>query len=166
MVTFADVLRDEDRRDEIQRKLKWDMRWMEIAEAFAGWSKDPAQKVGAVLVYGRNNTIVSSGYNGFPRALADERLHDRPFKLSRTVHAEVNCLFNAIATAHHMHGLTMYVYGLPPCTECSKNIIQSGMIKRVVTNRSVAKVDGSWETSCFDGYTMLIEANIQVESLQ
>jgi len=67
---------------------KWDRRFLEMAGLVASWSKDPSTQVGAVIVR-PNKTIVSVGYNGFPRAVRDDQslYQDRPTKLMRTVHA-------------------------------------------------------------------------------
>jgi dCMP deaminase len=92
------------------------------------WSKDPSTKVGAVIVR-PDLTVVSLGYNGFPRGMVDnEELYaDKPTKYSRTVHAEVNAVLNAKAS---VEGCTAYVTA-PPCTNCALVLIQAG-IERVV----------------------------------
>jgi deoxycytidylate deaminase len=48
------------------RRLKWDLRFLELAKLVASWSKDPSTQTGAVFV-GRDNGIISVGYNGFPQ---------------------------------------------------------------------------------------------------
>ena len=66
----------------------WHQRFLALAAHVGSWSKDPSTKVGAVIV--RNDrTIVSVGYNGFPRHCDDdpELYADRTKKYPRTVHA-------------------------------------------------------------------------------
>lgn len=102
---------------------------MGMAAYTATASKDPSTKVGAVVVR-PDRTIVSLGYNGFPRGTEDyhQLLNDRDTKLRRTVHAEVNAILTA---GEKLHGCTLYVTPLHPCATCAGIIIQSG-IKRVV----------------------------------
>lgn len=108
---------------------KWDQRFLSLAEFIAGWSKDPSTKVGCVIA-DKDNRIVSLGYNGLPTGVSDssERLMDRELKYALTVHAEVN----AILFAGSVKGCTLYVWPLPPCSQCAAKIIQAG-IARVVS---------------------------------
>lgn len=111
---------------------KWDERFYEVAKLVSTWSKDPSKKIGAVIV-NDDRRILATGYNGFPRGIEDtqDRLFDRDEKYPRIVHAEMNALMNALYNGVPVKGATMYVYGLPICSECCKSVIQSG-IKRVV----------------------------------
>ena len=60
---------------------KWDARVIELARHISGWSKDPSTKGGCVII-GEDREIRSTGFNGFPRGIADnlERLEDREQK--------------------------------------------------------------------------------------
>jgi dCMP deaminase len=113
---------------------KWDKRFMKLAREISTWSKDPSSQIGAVIV-NEDRHILATGYNGFPKGIADteERLNNREEKYPRIVHAETNCLMNALYSGVSVRDATMYVYGLPVCPECAKLIIQSG-IKRVVVS--------------------------------
>jgi dCMP deaminase len=124
--SFGAVLRMEDAAVAQQRQAKWDGRMLTMAELVAAWSKDPGTKVGAVLAQG--NRVVSVGYNGLPSKLPDVHLEDRDSKLSRTIHAELNAIFNA---QRPVVGCTLYVVPLWPCDRCAAHIIQAG-ITRVV----------------------------------
>jgi dCMP deaminase len=116
---------------------KWDLRFLELADHIALWSKDPRTKVGAVIVDAKKR-VVSIGYNGFPRGVDDTpaRYEDRPTKHLFVAHAERNALDNAPLM---VDGCTIYV-PLLPCNECAKSIIQKG-ITRVVTYK--VKRDGT-----------------------
>lgn len=107
----------------------WDKRFLDMAKFVSGWSKDPSTKCGCVIVQPDTLRVVATGYNGFPRGMCDhEDLYlDRPTKLSRTIHAEVNAVLNAVAD---VEGCTAYVTG-PPCNNCAIVLIQAG-IDRVV----------------------------------
>lgn len=108
----------------------YDVRFMRIAREFSLWSKDPKKKVGCVIV--RDRQIISQGYNGFPRGIKDDwRLHVKDIKLSMIVHAEMNAITNAVNNNTNLIGSTVYVYGLPACSDCIKSLIQTG-ISRVV----------------------------------
>lgn len=67
---------------------KWDHRFAGLVTLVASWSKDPSSQVGAAIVDAKNR-VVSLGFNGFPRAVADAPV-DRDEKLRRTIHAEEN----------------------------------------------------------------------------
>lgn len=106
---------------------KWDRRWLNLAKHFSEWSKDPSTRVGAVFV--RDRRPLSQGWNGFPRGIHDddERLDNRDVKYRLTVHAEMNAIYNAGYIGVSLNGSTLYVYGLPVCSDCSKGIIQTGV---------------------------------------
>lgn len=108
---------------------KWSMRFMELAEHVASWSKDPSTKVGCVIV-DKQNRVVSLGFNGFPRGVKDINLRymDKETKYLFVAHAERNALDNAPLS---VEGCTLYS-PLLPCNECAKSIIQKG-IKKVVS---------------------------------
>ena len=115
-----------------QNEQKWDRRYLKMAQHIAGWSKDSTQ-VGAVVV-GKNHTILSQGYNGFPRGIADSpERNQRPTKYDYVVHAEMNVIYNAAFNGISLEGSTLYVSTLPVCAECAKGIIQAGIKKVVVT---------------------------------
>lgn len=110
--------------------MKWTKRYLQLAREVASWSKDPSRKIGAVAV-GSKGQILSQGYNGFARGLADtpERLNDRETKYKYIVHAEMNVIYNATFSGVSLDGASLYVYGLPVCSECAKGILQVGIEK-------------------------------------
>lgn len=131
-------------REEDVRQLKWDNRFMTMAELISAWSKDPSSQIGAVIVNDEHR-ILATGYNGFPRGIKDteERLNDRDEKYPRIVHAEMNALMNALYNGVGVKDGTLYVFGLPICPDCTKSVIQAG-IKRVVIPK-IHNVPGNWE---------------------
>lgn len=131
-------------REEDEKDLKWDRRFMEMAQTISTWSKDPSSKIGAVVVNAERR-ILATGYNGFPRGIedSDERLNNRDEKYPRIIHAEMNALMNALYNGVTVKDATLYVHGLPVCPACTKCVIQAG-IKRVVI--PTFKTDkGEWE---------------------
>ena len=100
---------------------------MDLAKHFASWSKDPRKQVGAVAI-GTGGQILAQGYNGLPRGMWDDpELMTQENKLMYTVHAEMNCIYNASLSGVSLKGSTLYVSGFPPCSSCAQGIIQSGI---------------------------------------
>ena len=131
-------------KEQDEKELKWDNRFMDMAEMISTWSKDPSSKIGAVAVNDERR-ILATGYNGFPKGIADteERLNNKDEKYPRIIHAEMNALMNALYSGVSLKDATLYVYGLPVCPSCSKCVIQAG-VKRVVI--PATKTDkGNWQ---------------------
>jgi dCMP deaminase len=137
---------------------KWDQRFLDLAKHISAWSKDPSTQVGAVIVR-PNRTIVSVGYNGFPRKVRDEGAlyQDRAVKLLRTVHAEANAILTA---SQSVKGCTLYVSPLHPCANCTGIIIQAG-IARVVAYMPTKP--HAWEENFAVAQQMFDEARVPVQ---
>jgi len=133
----------------MKEKYKWDRRYLDLAAEVSKWSKDPSSKIGAVAV-GSKGQVLSQGYNGFPRGIFDGgvRLNERELKYKYIVHAEMNLIYNATYNGVSLDGSTLYVTGLPVCSECAKGVIQVG-IKRVVMPKQEIKENWkeSWQLS-------------------
>lgn len=114
-------------------RIDWDSLFMYIAYGMAMRSPDPSTQVGAVIV-SPECTILSTGYNGWPRGIEPFKENDerwqRPEKYHWMSHAERNAIDNASRYGVSVNGCTLYTT-LFPCVECAKSIIQVG-IKRVV----------------------------------
>lgn len=148
--------------------LKWTNRFLRIAREVSTWSKDPSTRVGVVAV-STEGKILSTGYNGFPSKLDDKecRLVDRETKYAYTVHGEMNCIYNAASNGVSLKNSTMFVYGLPVCSECCKGVIQSG-VSRVVCMYDRKKIevdDNKWGRSLILSKAMFDEAGVVVEIL-
>ncbi|WP_190600669.1 deoxycytidylate deaminase [Candidatus Vesicomyidisocius sp. SY067_SCS001] len=139
---------------------KWDERYLSLAKKVSTWSKDPSTQVGAITV-GRKKEVLSQGFNGFPRGIhdTDERYNDREIKYKLVVHAEMNAIYNATYSGTSLDRATLYVYGLPICSECAKGIIQVG-IKRVVIKNS--KELNHWNQSVRLSQEMFNETGIKM----
>lgn len=134
----------------------WDKKFLELAAEVGGWSKDPSTKVGAVIV-DSDNTIVSMGYNGFPRGVKDDfRLDDRDTKYKLIVHAEANAIVHA---KRCLKNCTIYTMPFMPCSRCAGLIIQAG-IQRVV---SMECYEPRWIENFKLSNKVLREAGIVVE---
>jgi dCMP deaminase len=144
------------------KRNKWDQRYLKLAYGIAQWSKDPSSKIGAVTV-GAKGQVLSQGFNGFPRGLKDDydRLNDRETKYKYVVHAEMNAIYNATYNGTSLDGATLYVYGLPTCSECAKGVIQVG-IKRVVMPASPGMPE-KWKDSWLTSMSFFREAGVDFD---
>ncbi len=140
---------------------KWDERYLDLAAGVAGWSKDPSRKIGAVAV-GSKGSVLAQGFNGFPRGISDSpnRYEDRTRKYELVVHAEMNVIYNATYNGVSLDGATLYVHGLPVCSDCAKGIIQVG-IKRVVMKDQ--EIPDLWQQSWTKTEEMFNEAGVDYE---
>jgi dCMP deaminase len=75
------------------------------------------------------------------------------------VHAEMNAIYNATYSGASLDGATLYVYGLPICSECAKGIIQVG-IKKVVVEKS--KELDNWNESVQLSKEMFDESGVEL----
>jgi dCMP deaminase len=86
------------------------------------------RQVGALLV--KNKMIISDGYNGTPSGFEnkceDENDRTKPYVL----HAEANAITKVAKSHNSSEGATLYVTS-SPCLECSKLIIQAGILRVV-----------------------------------
>ncbi len=143
---------------------KWDGRFLNVARLVSTWSKDPRKQCGAVIVR-PDRTIVSTGFNGFPKGCSDdpELYADRDLKLARVVHAEVNAILHA---REPVHGYTLYSWppGFgPSCDRCSAHIIQAGISRVVYVHADHAS---NWKESIQRGLDMYNEAGIEVVAVE
>lgn len=112
---------------EFEEITHWDERWMGLAHHIAGWSKDRSRKIGCVIV-DHDNTLVSMGWNGFPRGSDDEveERHQRPTKYLWSEHAERNAIYNAARKGVRLEGCRMYLQFFS-CSHCARAALQSGI---------------------------------------
>lgn len=140
-----------------ENELKWHIRFLELGNLVASWSKDPSSKIGAVIV-DADRRVVSTGYNGFPVGVADieDRYLDRETKYRMILHAEENAI---MFSKRNLSNCSLYVTGLPPCSHCAALIVQSG-IKDVFA--PVADVPDRWKPSVELTKTMFREAGVRL----
>ena len=123
--------------------------YLDIAAAVAARSTCIRRQYGAVIV--KNDTIVSTGYNGTARGLvnccdlnecyreAHNIPHGQEYEKCKAVHAEANAIINA--SREEMCGAILFLAGFEngermknptPCEMCSRMITNSG-IRRVIS---------------------------------
>ena len=143
--------------------MKWDQRFLKLAEHISGWSKDPSTKVGCVVV-GEDREIRSTGFNGFPRGIADDaaRLEDREQKYPLICHAEENAIMHAARIGLYLKGCTAYVTW-PPCTRCARSLIQAGVVEVVYPEE--IEVPERWMADFDMSTNMMGEAGLNIRQV-
>jgi dCMP deaminase len=143
--------------------MKWDEYFINIAQQVKLKSKDERTQIGVVIV-GKDNEIVSTGYNSFPRGINDDLLErqERPEKYFWFEHAERNAIYNAARIGVSTLGTTMYMTCDLSCADCARAIINSG-ISKVVFSRSTKEWPEIWKQSAKRSMTMFNEAGVEIE---
>lgn len=108
---------------------------MDMATLVASKSKDQSMQCGTVII-GEGNTILTTGYNGFPRGVDDnnEEYHKRPQKYDWTEHGERNAIYNAARNGVKLLGSRAYITGFP-CVECARALVQAGIEEIIVPTK-------------------------------
>ena len=142
--------------------MDWDEYFIRIADQVKLKSKDVFTQIGAVIV-GKDKEIVSTGYNSFPRGISDNEFErqERPEKYFWFEHAERNAIYNAARIGVATKGCTIYISSALPCADCTRGIINAGIVK-VVCKRAPATDQKKWKESFERSKIMLIEAGVDV----
>ncbi len=140
---------------------KWDRRFITLASHIAQWSKDPSTQCGSVIT-DSNNRVISLGFNGFPRGIADTDLSNRELKYEKTLHGEVNSILYA---KQDLTGCTIYVWPLFPCARCASVIVQSGVTRVVSIKPPADERTARWEPSNKIAMDMFTEVGVKVDLL-
>lgn len=136
------------------------VKFLGIAKAVAALSKDPSTKVGAIAL-SPQGSILSVGYNGFPRSIDDDpaRYADRDTKLALAAHAEQNLVAQAAYSGVALRGSTVVLSGMYPCSSCAKSLVQAGII-RVLTPRP--RENSSWSEDAKWSKIIFREAGVEI----
>jgi dCMP deaminase len=141
----------------------WDTDYVDLARFWAERrSKDPSTKTGAVIVR-PDKTIVSLGYNGFPKGISDSPAHyaDREVKYERIVHCEMNAVIN---TNESVKGCTLYTWPFLSCPRCAVHMIQAGITRVVAPACPADKLD-RWGEALERTKQLFAEAGVEVVEL-
>jgi len=120
------------------KQLAIDKRYLRMARIWASNSYCKRRQVGALLV--KDKMIISDGYNGTPSGFENECEEENDVTKSYVLHAEANAITKVAKSNNSSEGSTLYIT-TSPCMECSKLIIQSGII-RVVFEEKYRITDG------------------------
>lgn len=148
--------------------MTWDEYFVHIGHAVRAKSKDPSSKIGAILV-GADKQIISTGFNGFPRGIDETDLErwERPLKYSLVSHAERNAIENAARTGICTKGAVLYLIGFGPptvpCIECTKSVIQAGIVEVVGYAYKPNENPNQWDLDF--SLSLLKEAGIKVREV-
>ena len=127
-----------------------DKRYLRMASIWAENSYCKRRQVGALIV--KDQMIMSDGYNGTPSGFENVCEDEQNVTLPYVLHAEANAITKVAASSNSSKGATIYVTSAP-CIECSKLIIQSGIVRVVYSEK--------YRTE--EGCDLLKKANIQVD---
>ena len=146
----------------MERIDNWDEYFMRMAYLVAQKSHDPKTKIGSVLV--RDNAIIATGYNSFPRKINDspERYADRELKRKMVAHSEANTILTSARFGICTEGSTLYTFG-QPCHGCAIHLIQGGVSKIIVHEQwPNMSMHPSWQESFKLSSIMFEEAGIPI----
>jgi len=111
-----------------KKQVKYDIAYLKMALEWSKLSYCKRRQVGALIV--KDRMIISDGYNGTPTGFENVCEDDDNYTKWYVLHAEANAILKVAASTQSTKGATLYVT-LSPCTECSKLIFQSGIIRVV-----------------------------------
>ena len=131
--------------------MNWDTYFLSICNAVSKRSKCASRQVGAIIVL--DKAVISTGYNGPPRGVPEcstrclfpnnkcPRREKPDYKsganldLCVAAHAERNAIVQAARSGTCISTATLYTNDVIPCKDCIIEIINSGIIEVVVTER-------------------------------
>ena len=143
---------------------EWDDFFMRMCDIVSLKSKDPSTKIGAVIV-SDDHKVKSLGYNGFPTGARDKlndvpERYERPAKYLWTEHAERNAIYNAETS---VRGCSIYINNLPPCCDCARAIIQTGIQEVIICDKEIPE---RWLADCETAMIMLKECGIKIRRVK
>jgi dCMP deaminase len=143
--------------------MNWTEYFLGIAEQVKLKSKDKYTKIGAIIV-GEDNEVLSTGYNSFPRGLADDvdSRQERPEKYFWFEHAERNAIYNAARVGTPLKNSTIYLTSGLPCMDCARGIVNSGIKRVYCKEECTTNNKEKWEESQKRSRELLIECGIEI----
>jgi dCMP deaminase len=145
---------------------KWNNRFLKLAHEVASWSKNPGEKVGAIIIDG-NKIPRSFGFAGLPRGVRDDpdevpERYIKPAKLKWMRHAESNSLINCAREGIQTKDCTMFVTHYP-CSACAGEIINAGIQEVVIDKNSLSgDFKEKWAEDIEISNQMFDEAGIKI----
>lgn len=129
-----------------------DKRYLRMARIWSENSYCRRRKVGAILV--KDKMIISDGFNGTPSGFPNICESEDDVTFPYVLHAEANAITKVARSNNSSEGSTLYV-STSPCMECSKLIIQAGIVRVVFSD--LYRIT--------DGIDLLKKAGIEVEHM-
>jgi len=142
--------------------MDWKDYFRNIAQQVKLKSKDKYTQIGAVIV-GRDNEIVSTGYNSFPRGIDDGQHYrqERPEKYYWMMHAEQNAVVNAARIGTSTKGCIVYLTCGIPCADCAKTIINAGIVE-IYCEDDDDPIGSKWTEHAERSVVMFREAGVKI----
>jgi len=113
------------------KQLRYDTAYLKMAKSWAKLSHCQRKQVGALIV--KDDMIISDGYNGTPSGFDNSCENDAGETHWYVLHAEANAILKVAKSTNNAKGATLYLT-LSPCKDCSKLILQAGIIRVVYMN--------------------------------
>lgn len=113
------------------KQLRYDKAYLRMATSWAKLSHCQRKQVGALIV--KDDMIISDGYNGTPSGFDNCCENDAGETHWYVLHAEANAILKVAKSTNNAKGATLYLT-LSPCKDCSKLILQAGIIRVVYMN--------------------------------
>lgn len=135
------------------KQLRYDTAYLKMAKSWAKLSHCHRKQVGALIV--KDDMIISDGYNGTPSGFDNCCENDNGETHWYVLHAEANAILKVAKSTNNAKGATLYLT-LSPCKDCSKLILQAGIIR--VVYMGLYKDDA--------GVRFLESAGIEVKQIQ
>ena len=126
-----------------------DHRYLRMAKIWSENSYAKRRQVGCLIV--KDRMIISDGYNGTPSGFPNVCEDDHNVTFPYVLHAEANAITKLAGSNNSAHGATLYCTDMP-CMECSKLIIQCGIVRVVY----------GWDYHDTRGIELLKKAGIEV----
>lgn len=134
------------------KQLRYDKAYLKMATEWAKLSHCKRRQVGALIV--KDKMIISDGYNGTPTGFENCCEDDEGYTKWYVLHAEANAILKVASSTQSTRGSTLYVT-LSPCTDCSKLIFQSGIVRVVYITEYKDRA----------GLDFLVKSGVKVEQI-
>ena len=134
------------------KQLRYDKAYLKMATEWAKLSHCKRRQVGALIV--KDKMIISDGYNGTPTGFENCCEDDEGYTKWYVLHAEANAILKVASSTQSTKGSTLYVT-LSPCTDCSKLIFQSGIVRVVYITEYKDRT----------GLDFLVKSGVKVEQI-
>lgn len=142
------------------KKTLLDEVYLEMSDSLSSLSRAKRRRVGCLIV--KNTQIISEGYNGTPKGFDNSCEYvdhvDHMYTKPEVIHAESNAITKLARSTNSSDGATMYVT-CSPCFECSKLIIQAGIVEVIYRDLYTNK-------NCLEALVLLKKAGIVVKQIK
>ncbi len=113
---------------DISKQLRYDRAYLRLAKSWGLLSYCTRKKVGAIIV--KEGVIISDGFNGTPKGFDNYCEDTNGDTHWYVLHAEANAILKVAKSTNNCNGSTLYLTH-SPCKECSKIVLQAGIIRLV-----------------------------------